>query len=309
MNAALLLSTLLCPAALLAALAPKADYQPIIDAKPFGDMAALADTDTASLAEQQKQKEALAQKFRMCGITDMPDGTRKIAFLDETSGQVASYLLAVGETQNGFTLVSADYAREYATLTKDGLTLTLGLGKGLIDAPPEAEEGVPTEVGVPLPQPVADSAATAPTPPHRRSDRGGRGSFRSRLLQRQAAKEEAEASERRALQNRVAEAEAEKVKAARRVQIERIKQGLAPTQPITLTPEEDAELEAAGAFRAPTPQNQPKPAESDPKPDATPAQETPTQEPSVREAVRRAVAPAAGKVALRRFRPLFEELP
>ncbi len=234
----------------LAALAPRNTYQPIIDAKPFGDMAAEANTDTVALAEQQKQKEAIAQKFRMCGITDMPDGTRKIAFLDETAGQVASYLLAVGETQNGFKLISADYAREYATLTKDGLTFTLGLGKGLIDAPKEEAQ--------PLPPPVK---AVAPA-------QGG--SFRARLLKRQAAKAEAEASERKALQDRVAEAEAGKIKAARRVQIERIKQGLAPTQPITLTPEEDAELEAAGVFRA---SRAPELSDPEEKPEAIPADE------------------------------------
>ena len=42
--------------------------------------------------------------------------------------------------------------------------------------------------------------------------------------------------------------EAQTQAAARRLQIERIKQGLPPTQPITLTAEEDAELEAAGVF-------------------------------------------------------------
>lgn len=258
MNAALpFVTVLLASGALFAGLAPKEEYQPIIDAKPFGDMAALAETDTASLAEQQKQKEEIAQKFRMCGITDMPDGTRKIAFLDETTGQAASYLLAVGETQNGFTLVSADYAREYATLTKDGLTLTLGLGKGLIDAPPpEVEEPPPPEITV--------TPAAAPAEPPKA------GSFRARLLRRQAAKAEAEASERKALHDRVAEAEAEKIKAARRVQIERIKQGLAPTQPITLTREEDAELEAAGVFREPKPQ--PKPEAQPKEGEAAPAQ-------------------------------------
>lgn len=227
-----------------AGLAPKEGYQPIIDAKPFGNMAAVAETDTTALVEQQKQKEEIAQKFRMCGITDMPDGTRKIAFLDETSGQAVSYLLAVGETQNGFSLVSADYEREYATLTKDGLTFTLGLGKGLIDAPPPKVEVAPSPE-------VTVAPTTTPTS-HRRG-----GTFRARLLRRQAAKAEAEASERKALHDRVAEAEAEKIKAARRVQIERIKQGLAPTQPITLTREEDAELEAAGVFREVKPQQKP----------------------------------------------------
>ena len=229
-------------------LAEKEQYQPIIDAKPFGDMAETVTTDTVTLAEQQKQKEEIAQKFRMCGITDLPDGSRKIAFLDETSGAMASYLLGEGETQNGFTLIVADYDREYATLSKDGLTFTLGLGKGLIDTPPEMEE-VAAEPVVKAAAPSIRKAAapkaetaTAPKPVKE-------GSFRSRLLKRRAEQQAAEKSEKVALQNRVAEMEAERVKSERRAQIERIKQGLAPTQPIQLTPEEDAELEAAGVFK------------------------------------------------------------
>lgn len=234
---------LCCAGALLRAeLAPKASYQPIIDAKPFGDIAAEASTDTVTLAEQQKQKEAIAQKFRMCGITDMPDGTRKIAFLDETTGNVGSYLLAEGETQNGFTLVSADYDREYATLTKDGLTFTLGLGKGLIDKPPEAL--------APQPEVELIDAKRAHVQPPAAPKEGKRLSFRQRLLQRQAKAAEAEQQKQQAIVASAADSVTEQAKAAlaRRVQIERIKQGLAPTEPITLTPEEDAELEAAGAF-------------------------------------------------------------
>ncbi len=219
---------------LLLAQAPRERYQPIIDAKPFGDMSDLA-TLSAAQAEEQEQKEEIAKKFRMCGITDMPDGSRKIAFLDETDGTTASYILGIGESQNGFTLLSADYDAERATLSKDGLTFTLGLGKGLVD---DAEAADP---GAAQPQPAA-----AQTP--------ARGSFRDRLLRREAAKAQAAADRRKAIGDEIAaeaaktlEAKAEA--AARRLQIERIKQGLPPTRPIVLTPEEDAELEAAGAFR------------------------------------------------------------
>lgn len=228
-------------------LATREQYQPIIDAKPFGDMAKETETDTVALAEQQKQKEEIAQKFRMCGITDMPDGTRKIAFLDETAGAMASYLLGEGETQNGFTLITADYDREYATLSKDGLTFTLGLGKGLIDTPPETETLATTEA------PAAPKPETAPAPKKtvaKQAKPAKEGSFRSRLLKRRAAQQQAEENEKMALQLRVATMEAERVQANRRAQIERIKQGLAPTQPIQLTPEEDAELEAAGVFKS-----------------------------------------------------------
>lgn len=253
MKASVVLLSICVTACVSATLAPRNDYQPIIDAKPFGDMAALADTNTASAMEQQKQKEEIAQKFRMCGITDMPDGSRKIAFLDETSGSVASYLLAIGESENGFTLISADYDREYATLSKDGLTFTLGLGKGLIDAPPaETEEVQPIAV-----QKIETSSAKAVT-----ESKPVRGmSFKARLLKRQQEKEAAA----KAAQAKAAAVEGDavsKAKAAlaesRRKQIERIKQGLAPTEPIVLTPEEDAELEAAGVFGTHEPEGVPE---------------------------------------------------
>lgn len=229
-------------------------YQPIVDAKPFGDVAKqVSAEEAAKAAEEQKQKEEIAQKFRMVGITDYPDGTRKIAFLDETQG-VASYLLGIGESENGFTLIEADYDAEWATLTKDGLTFTLGLGKGLIEKPTPAEETAPLAPLAPaarsvLPQASAQSAETKPA--------AKAGSFSARLRRREAAKVKAEAERREALAKDIAAENAKIIQAQsqaqteRRLQIERIKRGLPPTKPITLTPAEDAELEAAGVFNVP----------------------------------------------------------
>lgn len=242
-------------------------YQPIVDAKPFGDVAKqVSAEEAAKAAEEQKQKEELAQKFRMVGITDYPDGTRKIAFLDETQG-VASYLLGIGESENGFTLIEADYDAEWATLTKDGLTFTLGLGKGLIEKPDPEEEAAPLAPLAPaarrvLPQASAQSATAKPA--------AKSGSFSARLRRREAAKVKAEAERREAIAKDIAAENAKIIQAQsqaqteRRLQIERIKRGLPPTKPITLTPAEDAELEAAGVFNVP-----------EATPAATPQEETP----------------------------------
>ena len=179
-----LLLCLAAPLALAQGEAGRGRYQPIIDAKPFGDMAQQVSAEAAAdAAEQQRQREEIAQKFRMVGITDLPDGSRKIAFLDETGGAFASYLLGVGETQNGFTLVEADYEAEWATLAKDGLTFTLGLGKGLIEKP----------------APAAPAAAPAAPRPALRAQAPAQGSFRDRLLRREAAKAQAEAKRREAI--------------------------------------------------------------------------------------------------------------
>ena len=246
---------------------PREHYQPIVDAKPFGDVAKqVSAEEAAKAAEEQKQKEEIAQKFRMVGITDYPDGTRKIAFLDETQG-IASYLLGIGESENGFTLIEADYDAEWATLTKDGLTFTLGLGKGLIEKPDPEEEAAPLAPLAPaarrvLPQASAQSATAKPA--------AKSGSFSARLRRREAAKVKAEAERREAIAKDLAAENAKIIQAQsqaqteRRLQIERIKRGLPPTKPITLTPAEDAELEAAGVFNVP-----------EATPAATPQEETP----------------------------------
>jgi hypothetical protein len=185
----------------------------------------------------------------MCGITDKPDGTRAIAFVDTTNNTPLNYLLAEGESQNGFTLVKADYNREYATLTKDGLTFTLGLGKGLIEDPlveetPTSDEPAIDHVQVNSQQ-IKRNRLTKALPKPKK------GSYRDRLQQREAAKQEKERQKLEAA-NQELEAKAEKLKAQeRRLQIERIKRGLEPTTPIQLTPEEDRELAEAGVFDVP----------------------------------------------------------
>ena len=132
-------------------------YQPIVDAKPFGDVAKqVSAEEAAKAAEEQKQKEEIAQKFRMVGITDYPDGTRKIAFLDETQG-IASYLLGIGESENGFTLVEADYDAEWATLTKDGQR-----PPSRLSPPPRAASSRRPPPKAPRPNPPP---SPAPSPP------------------------------------------------------------------------------------------------------------------------------------------------
>ena len=113
-----------------------------------------------------------------------------------------------------------------------------------------------------LPQASAQSATAKPA--------AKSGSFSARLRRREAAKVKAEAERREAIAKDLAAENAKiiqaqsQAQAERRIQIERIKRGLPPTKPITLTPAEDAELEAAGVFNVP-----------EATPAATPQEETP----------------------------------
>ena len=139
---------LLCAGAGLAAQASVSvqrsfsDYQTILDRMPFGQPPppapavspdAAAPTDAQTLAEQQK----LAKQVNMSCVNVTPDGGTAIGFTDLSDKTPVNYYLLVGASAGGWTVVSADYDEEWAQIAKEGVTITLKLGKGLIDAPPK----------------------------------------------------------------------------------------------------------------------------------------------------------------------------
>lgn len=256
-----------------ASLAPFPRYQPIIDCKPFGEVSTPAldvETMTQSQEEEQQEKEAIAQKLNMCAVTIMPGGEVGIGFTDATVNPSSTYFLTQGKTVNGFTLISADYEDETATLQHNGLILTLKLGVGLVDTPVavDSDSAVQGEQ-VPSPPPpsklrtiriqsqkqaIAETFAIEPISPPDSSQVAPKGGAKARLLARRAAeKAEADAINKQAtkvLQDKMAMVAADKIKRERRVEIERIKRGEEPTIPLILTLEEDMELERAGVFDA-----------------------------------------------------------
>jgi hypothetical protein len=147
---------------------PFSDYQPILDRMPFGPLPpnfgqvaaepVQAQTSAQVLAEQQK----LAQQINMSCINITPEGTSAIGFTDLGAKPPVSYYLLVGASGGGWTVVNADYDAEWAQIEKDGVTITLKLGKGLIDAPP-APAAVAQVAAPALPAPVAPSAVPEPS--------------------------------------------------------------------------------------------------------------------------------------------------
>ncbi len=163
-----------CPTLLRAATtvytpAPFSDYQPILDRMPFGALPpgfgqvavdpVQTQTDAQLLAEQQK----LAKQVNMSAVTITPNGATAIGFTDLSEKPPVSYYLLVGDSAGGWTVVNADYDEEWAQIEKEGVTITLQLGKGLIDAPPVAS-AAPVAPAATVAQAPAAAALTAADP-------------------------------------------------------------------------------------------------------------------------------------------------
>jgi hypothetical protein len=238
---------------------PFSRYEIIIARKPFGTPppAAAAPAVVDNTAAQQAQEEQkLARQINMVAVNKTPAGKTAVGFIDKSEKPERNYYLNVGETVNGFTVVEASYEDETATLRKDEVTITLKLGQGLVKG------------GAPAPAPAAGAAparvppVTAP-PPRPNPPPAAAGaqrtltseSFRERLARQRAEREAAEAArQKRAVLD--AEARAEKItkdeleKATREINLNLIRQGMKPISPVTLTPEEDAEMVRLGVFES-----------------------------------------------------------
>ncbi len=93
-------------------------YKIILERKPFGDFDALALVPEP--VQDPIKLPDFAKHYAMVAITDSY-GEIMVGFIDKAKkGDEKYYYLRVGETQDGITLVEADYANESAKLSKDG---------------------------------------------------------------------------------------------------------------------------------------------------------------------------------------------
>ena len=259
----------------IAAFAP---YQAIIDRMPFGEPVAenVAAVQTADQIEMAKQEQELARRIGMCAVNITPGGV-KVGFIDNSANPPKNYYLAVGESADGFALVDASYEDECATLEKDGVTITLKLGEGLVTQQPAAK--APAEGGAPGagrrgPRgpggrpgrgPAGDDAAAAdgssPVPgvsdASASADAGGDGqmSYSERLRRRRDDMRRERMERARAMREEVERAAEEKAAAAmadhedrvrHEVNMELIRNGQQGLGDVELTPEEDAQLVEEG---------------------------------------------------------------
>ena len=274
-------------------LPPFSHYSVILDRKPFGDLSKPAapepvpQPDQAAI-EQAKEEQALARQIDMVAVNRTPRGKIAVGFIDKGAKPPRNYYLNVGESSGGFTVVEADFTEETATIEKEGVSISLKLGKGMIPKK-DAEDGTETATGASAQStaPAAPAAQTHPpvtqSPHHpfspqtrqpptrpmrpgivRRGTMGtggatnAPGSYLDTLRRRQAnraAQATQNAEEIAKLREEVAKAaqtsKEEAAKRERAINLELISRGQEPLSPIELTPEEDAELVRKGALAAP----------------------------------------------------------
>ena len=240
---------------------PFSRYEIIIDRKPFGTpppaAAAPAAVDNAAV-QQAQEEQKLARQINMVAVNKTPAGKTAVGFIDKSEKPERNYYLNVGETVNGFTVVEASYEDETATLRKDEVTITLKLGQGLVKGGAPAAQPAPAAGAAPARVPPVTAPPPRPNPPPAAA--GAQRtltseSFRERLARQRAEREAAEAArQKRAVLD--AEARAEKItkdeleKATREINLNLIRQGMKPISPVTLTPEEDAEMVRLGVFES-----------------------------------------------------------
>lgn len=267
-------------------------YQPILDRMPFGapppdvppELSAEQAKDAAQVqAEQQK----LAKQINMSCINVTPGGATAIGFTDLNEKPPLNFYLLVGATGGGWKVLDANYDEEWAQIEKDGVTITLKLGKGLIDGPPVHETAPPPAFAqtATLPAPSEKTSTTNRPALIHRPSLGGRPSLnvaslnqarveadqiredvaklresggdiksymerlRERKAQEKAAKEAAEEAARQELQTMAQKITAEELKKKEReMNLHLIEQGAKPISSIELTPEEEAALVDKGVL-------------------------------------------------------------
>ena len=270
-SAAFLLCALVAVPALRAqSLLPISDYQVIVDRKPFGDIgkpkapdpaAAEAEQAAAAAAQAEREQQALAQQLDLVAVNITLRGTISVGLVDKSAKPPRSIYLGVGESDSGYTVESADYEAETATISKAGVKVTLKLGRGLVEGDGEtnANGGTAAEGNASAANNAGDGANAAQPRQRprvlRRPGAAGAPGYRSAILERRRAENAAaEEEETRRHENEVARLRNASDKAAAKrehdMNYQLLLEGKEPVSEIHLTQEEEAELVKRGLLPA-----------------------------------------------------------
>ena len=118
-----------------------APYQTIIDRNPFGCVSGNAALATAADAhgakggveafanpELEREMERLRASVHVCAMNAPPGAEQVVGFTDTTQNPPRNYLLAQGQTKDGWTVVSIDAASRRTVLSHGGVSVPLYLG-------------------------------------------------------------------------------------------------------------------------------------------------------------------------------------
>jgi len=201
-------------------------YKIILERKPFGEVDALA------LAPEPVKVPVklpnFAKHYSMCAITDSY-GEIMVGFIDKAKkGDVKYYYLRVGESQDGITLVEADYANESAKLSKDGREFWIDMtGPKLSN--------------------TSSSSSAQPLIARNSSNRQANESYSSRLRKQRESRIKVESRIRYPKENMTKEEITEHLRNLN-MELIRAQGSKGPPLPIQLTPEDDAQLVSEGVL-------------------------------------------------------------
>lgn len=246
-SAALILSSIAAHAA--------GDYSVIIERKPFGEFSSAGRPSRSGQAETRQDQTAqmLSRQLSLVAVNVTPLGVPVAGIIDKSSGKSREFYLSAGQSEGGISVLSVDAAMETASIEKDGVPLTLKLGKGVVEntsSPPQAGSPQPSTDGR-----EASSAAPGALRPgfNPAIPRPIHGSYRERVRQRRLAELQAinsaktrEESERKSLAENAARDAA--ARREREINLDLISRGEEPISPIALTPDEEADLVGRGVL-------------------------------------------------------------
>ncbi len=204
-------------------------YEVILQKKPFGDLAQKAANAVAvaAIKPNMPPPESPFKNLRLCAITDTVMGIR-VGIVDIGINPAKSYSLKVGESEDGLTLLDADFEKEEVMMQKgedkEWINMngpTSGGGSGGMMA-----SGAPSSI------PGASPGAIVATTPE---------SFADRLKSRREARIKAPPMEPPKMSDQELE------KHLKEYQMQVIRDG-DPPLPIELTPEMDAQLVKEGVL-------------------------------------------------------------
>jgi len=134
-----------------------ARYQVILERKPFGEPPPPVEVPV----EVPEEEPPWAKAYRLCSVYEANDGGIQVAVLDTKTNK--PLMLTLGEEPvQGITLISANVGDEEATLTKDGLQVTMKLETSRRPAPKKRPAKQPARRAVVVPPATAQNAAAAP---------------------------------------------------------------------------------------------------------------------------------------------------